>query len=368
VLWLTAGLFRLMVDERLDDLRGLRQLLAGGDALSVSHVEWFLREVPSCKLINGYGPTENTTFTCCYSMNEATEFSHSVPIGRPIANTQVYILDQNLRPIATGARGELFSGGVGLARGYLNHPELTAERFVPHPFSEQPGARLYRTGDWTRYLPNGDIEFLGRVDNQAKIRGFRIEPGEIEVVLAGHDVVRDAVVTVVRDESDEKQLVAYVVAEHEANPSQLRQFLKDRLPEYMIPAFFITLEQFPLTAAGKVDYRALPSPGTARPEIETPYVPPGTTTEEILAGLWSRVLGVERIGIHDNFFELGGNSLSATQLVSQVRQTLQVELPLRDLFQNATVAELGSIIEDILASQVDELTDEEAERLLQEEP
>jgi amino acid adenylation domain-containing protein len=370
VLWLTAGLFNLMVDEQLDDLRGLRQLLAGGDALSVSHVEQFLREAPDCKLINGYGPTENTTFTCCYSMSAASEFNQSVPIGRPIANTQVYILDQNLRPVATGARGELYTGGDGLARGYLNHPELTAERFVPHPFSSEPGARLYRTGDWARYLPNGDIEFLGRVDNQAKVRGFRIEPGEIEAVLAGHEAVRDAVVTVVKDEAGEKQLVAYVIpasTEGEVNSTQLRQFLKDRLPEYMIPSLFITLEQFPLTVAGKVDYHALPAPGASRPDIETPFVAPRTTTEEILANLWVRVLGVERIGVHDNFFELGGNSLQATQLVSQVRQNLQVELPLRDLFRNATVAQLALLIEEILAAQVDELTDEEAERLLQEE-
>ena len=370
VLWLTAGLFNLMVDEQLDDLRGLRQLLAGGDALSVSHVERFLREAPDCKLTNGYGPTENTTFTCCYSMNAGEEFNQSVPIGRPIANTQVYILDKNLRPVATGARGELFTGGDGLARGYLNHPELTAERFVPHPFSQEPGARLYRTGDWARYLPSGDIEFLGRVDNQAKVRGFRIEPGEIEAVLAGHEAVRDVVVTVVKDETGEKQLVAYVMAapaDSEPNPSQLRQFLKDRLPEYMIPSLFITLEQFPLTVTGKVDYRALPAPGAARPEIDTPFVPPSTATEEILASLWVGVLGVERIGIHDNFFELGGNSLSATQLVSQVRQTLQVKLALRDLFHNATVAQLALLIEEILAVQVDELTDEEAERLLEEE-
>jgi len=370
VLWLTAGLFNLMVDEQLDDLRGLRQLLAGGDALSVSHVGRFLREAPDCKLINGYGPTENTTFTCCYSIQAGEELNQSVPIGRPIANTQVYILDKNFRPVATGARGELFTGGDGLARGYLNHPELTAERFVPHPFSQQPGARLYRTGDWARYLPSGNIEFLGRVDNQAKVRGFRIEPGEIEAVLAGHEAVRDVVVTVVKDEAGEKQLVAYVIAtaaESEPNPSQLRQFLKDRLPEYMIPSLFMTLEQFPLTVTGKVDYRALPVPGTARPEMDTPFVPPSTTTEEILVSLWAGVLGVQRIGIHDNFFELGGNSLSATQLVSQVRQTLQVKLPLRDLFHNATVAQLGLLIEELLAVQVDELTDEEAERLLEEE-
>src|ERR1043166_7271303 len=193
-----------------------------------------------------------------------------------------------------------------MARGYLHHPHLTAETFVPYPFSPEPGARLYRTGDWARYLPTGDIEFLGRVDNQAKVRGFRIEPGEIEAVLARHEAVRDAVVTVVKSESGEKQLVAYVIpvsAESEPNPSQLRQFLKERLPEYMIPSFLITLEQFSLTANGKVDYRALPAPGTARPGIETIFVPPSTPTEEKLAQLSASVLGVERMGIHDNFFE-----------------------------------------------------------------
>jgi amino acid adenylation domain-containing protein len=371
VLWLTAGLFNLMVDEQLDDLRGLRQLLAGGDVLSLAHVERFLRECPDCVLVNGYGPTENTTFTCCHPMKAAAEFNRSVPIGRPIANTQVYLLDRNLRPVATGARGELFTGGDGLARGYLNHADLTAARFVPDPFSVEPGRRLYRTGDWARYLPNGEIEFLGRVDNQAKIRGFRIEPSEIEVVLNRHEAVRDAVVAVSKDEKGEKQLVAFVIAaspaDGELNQTQLRQFLKDQLPDYMIPSFFVTLEQFPLTLQGKVDYRALPVPGTDRPQIETPFVAPRTTTEEILAALWSRVLGIKHIGINDHFFELGGNSLSATQLVSQVRQTLEVELPLRDLFHNATVAELALVIEGILAGQMDELSDEEAQRLLQDE-
>jgi len=369
VLWLTAGLFNLMVDERLEDLRGLRQMLAGGDVLSVAHVARFLLKAPDCALINGYGPTESTTFTCCHPMNAPVEFNRSVPIGRPIANTQVYLLDSELRPLVLGATGELFIGGDGLARGYLNHAEQTAERFVPHPFSRQPGERLYKTGDLARYLLNGDIEFLGRVDNQVKVRGFRIEPGEIEAVLACHEAVRDTVVTVHADESGEKQLIAYVIAtdgENEPNTSQMRQFLKDRLPEYMIPSLFITLKEFPLTITGKVDYRALPAPGTARPNIEADFVAPGTTTEEILARLWSRVLGVERIGVHDNFFELGGNSLSATQLVSQVRQTLEVELPLRDLFQHATIAQLALLIEGVLARQVDELTDEEAEQLLQE--
>ena len=280
VLWLTAGLFNLMVDEQLDDLRGLRQLLAGGDALSVSHVERFLREAPGCKLINGYGPTENTTFTCCYSMNTAAEFSHSVPIGRPIANTQVYILDDNLRPVATGARGELYTGGDGLARGYLNDPELTAERFVPHPFSSQPGARLYRTGDWARYLLNGDIEFLGRVDNQAKVRGFRIEPGEIEAVLREHQQVREAAV-VLKEADGDKQLVAYVVSD--AQTSELREYLKKQLPDYMVPSFFVHLNEIPLTPNGKINRRALPAPESIFAE-EAEYEAPRTPTEELLSG------------------------------------------------------------------------------------
>ena len=369
-LWLTAGLFNLMVGEQLADLSGLRQMLAGGDVLSVSIVERFLLEVPDCVLINGYGPTESTTFTCCHPMNAPMEFNRSVPIGRPIANTQVYLLDLHLRPVALGATGELFIGGDGLARGYLNRAEHTAERFVPHPFSQRPGERLYRTGDLARYLPNGDIEFLGRVDNQVKVRGFRIEPGEIEAALADHEAVRDAAVTIHTDESGEKQLAAYVIAadgENEPNTSQLRQFLKDRLPEYMIPSFFITLKQFPLTTSGKVDYRAFPVPSTDRPDIQASFVAPGTATEEILARLWSRVLGFERIGVNDNFFELGGNSLSATQLVSQVRQTLEVELPLRDLFQRPTISQLASLIEDVLAMELDELSDEEAEQLLRDE-
>ena len=344
VLWLTAGLFNLMVDEQLDELRGLRQLLAGGDALSVSHVERFLREAHLCKLINGYGPTENTTFTCCYLMNAATEFSRSVPIGRPIANTQVYILDENLRLVATGARGELLTGGDGLARGYLNHPELTAERFVPHPFSSQPGARLYRTGDWARFLANGDIEFLGRVDNQAKIRGFRIEPGEIEAVLRGHAQVREAAV-VLNETDGDKRLVAYVVGD--AQTVELREYLKERLPDYMVPSFLVQLDEIPLTPHGKIDRRALPEPESIFAE-ETEYEAPRTPTEELLAELWANVLRVSRVGINDNFFALGGHSLLAIQLVSRIRETFGVELPLRELFERRNIAELAQCVDDLI--------------------
>jgi aspartate racemase len=369
VLWLTAGLFNLMVDEQLEDLRGLRQLLAGGDVLSVSHVQRFLHEVQDCTLVNGYGPTESTTFACCHRMNAAVEFNRTVPIGRPIANTQVYILDTNLQPVVIGAIGQLYIGGDGLARGYLNRPAQTARSFIPHPFSQKPGAQLYNTGDLARYLPNGDIEFLGRIDNQVKVRGFRIEPGEIESALASHEAVRDALVVARADEAGEKQLVAYVVGasgEEVPGTSQLRQFLRERLPEHMIPSLFISLDQFPLTINGKVDYRALPAPSAAQAVIETAFVAPSTMTEEILARIWSKVLSVKRISIHDNFFELGGNSLSATQLVSQVRHTLEVELPLRDLFQYPTIAQLAVPIEEALIMQVDELTDQEAEEILKD--
>ncbi|HEX7334998.1 MAG TPA: amino acid adenylation domain-containing protein [Pyrinomonadaceae bacterium] len=344
VLWLTAGLFNLMVDEQLDALRGLRQLLAGGDALSVSHVERFLREAPGCKLINGYGPTENTTFTCCYSMNTATRFGNSVPIGRPIANTQVYILDENLRPVATGARGELYTGGDGLARGYLNHPELTAERFVPHPFSSQPGARLYRTGDWARYLLNGDIEFLGRVDNQAKVRGFRIEPGEIEAVLRGHQQVREAVV-LLKEADGDKHLVAYVASD--AQTGELREYLKKRLPDYMVPSFFVHLNEIPLTANGKIDRRALPEPESFF-AVAAEYEAPRTPAEELLSSLWASVLRVSRVGIKDNFFDLGGHSLLAIQLNSRIRDAFGVELPLSELFESRTLAELAQAIDDLM--------------------
>ncbi|HZA22780.1 MAG TPA: amino acid adenylation domain-containing protein, partial [Dehalococcoidia bacterium] len=211
LLWLTAGLFHQMVDQRLEDLRGVRQLLAGGDVLSVPHVRKALAALEGGQLINGYGPTENTTFTCCYPMTEVGQIGASVPIGRPIANTQVYILDRQLRPVPIGVPGELYIGGDGLARDYFHRPDLTAEKFLPHPFSEAPGARLYKTGDLVRYLPEGNLEFLGRLDHQVKVRGFRIELGEIEARLGGHPGVREVVVLAREDSPGEKRLVAYVV-------------------------------------------------------------------------------------------------------------------------------------------------------------
>ncbi|MBD2520503.1 amino acid adenylation domain-containing protein, partial [Nostoc sp. FACHB-973] len=356
-LWLTAGLFHLMVDEKIDALKPLRQLLAGGDILSVSHVQKFRQTVENCQLINGYGPTENTTFTCCYQIPTSLSPDASVPIGRPIANTQVYILDQNLQPVPVGVPGELHIGGAGLARGYLNRPELTQEKFIPNPFvggrgaGEQRGRgeeRLYKTGDLARYLPDGNIEYLGRIDNQVKIRGFRIELGEIEAVLSQHEDVQVCCVIARVDTTGDKRLVAYIVPQPQQTPkvTELRSFLKSKLPEYMVPAFIVFLESLPLTANGKIDRRALPAPEASSESTEK-YVAPRTAIEEILALIWTQVLKVERVGIHDNFFTLGGHSLLATQLISRVRTSLKVELPLRSLFAAPTIAQLSQNIQQL---------------------
>ena len=350
-LWLTAGLFHLMVDEQIEDLKGVRQLLAGGDVLSVGHVKKVLEEITGLRLINGYGPTENTTFTCCYPITEPSLVGILVPIGRPIANTQVYLLDDHLQPVPMGVPGELYIGGDGLARGYLNRPELTAERFILNPFSNEPGARLYKTGDTAYYQPDGNIEFLGRRDDQVKIRGFRIELGEIEAVLSQHPGVQQSIVIVREDIPGNQQLVAYLVTDKEQarlTVSELRQFLKQQLPEYMAPSAFVTLDSLPLTPNGKVDRKALPSPEMARLEVETTLIAPRTPIQEMLALIWSDILRVKQVGIHDNFFELGGHSLLATQVISRVRSTLAVELPLRSLFKNPTVLGLAECVETSL--------------------
>ena len=243
-LWLTAGLFHLMVEERLEDLKGLRHLVAGGDVLSPTHVQRAVRALSDGRLINGYGPTESTTFACCYSAPPESHHVGSVPIGKPIANTQVYILDAYLQPVPVGVVGELHIGGDGLARGYLNRPELTAERFISHPFSAEPGARLYKTGDLGRCLPDGNIEFLGRMDQQVKIRGFRVEPEEIEAALRRHPGVGRCIVVAREDGSGTKQLVAYEVApagQQRVSINELRRFSATQLPDYMIPNAFIWL-------------------------------------------------------------------------------------------------------------------------------
>jgi aspartate racemase len=347
-LWLTSALFHLMVDQHLESLSDVKQLLAGGDVLSMRHVKRAFNQLPGCRLINGYGPTENTTFSSSYRVTSADEMDDSVPIGHPINNTQAYVLDDHLNLVPKGIPGELYVGGEGLARGYFNNPELTAEKFLPHPFPDQPGSRLYKTADRVRYLSDGNIEFLGRIDNQVKVRGFRIELGEIESVLGRHPVVRDAVVVARQDTPGEKQLVGYLVTHRTVAVSALRDFLKEKLPDYMIPSAFVFLDSLPLTSNGKVDRQKLPCPGPSRPELETAFAMPGTATEELVARTWAEILKLERVGVHDNFFELGGHSLLATQVISRLRDQFGVELPLRALFEQPTVAGLAERIDTVL--------------------
>jgi acyl carrier protein len=273
------------------------------------------------------------------------ESIHSIPIGRPIGNTEVYILDARLRPVPIGVAGELYIGGDGLARGYLNQPELTAEKFIPHPFRPEPGARLYRTGDRVRYLADGNIQFLDRIDNQVKIRGYRIELGEVESVLNQHPGVRHSVAMVREEIPGDKRLVAYVVAEQDAASRQdeLRAYLKGRLPDYMVPSTCVVLDKLPLTTNGKVDYQRLPAPG-GRPSLQE-YLAPRSETERRVTAIWQALLRLDQIGVHDNFFDLGGHSLMATQIVSRLRSEFGLEIPVSAVFRFPTVNELARNIE-----------------------
>jgi amino acid adenylation domain-containing protein len=323
-------------------LPALQTLIAAGEKCSREILEKWSADR---HFFNAYGPTESTV---CATMTERTgNDSQEPPIGRPIANTQVYLLDAKLQPVPVGVTGELHIGGAGLARGYLNQPALTAEKFIPHPFSREAGARLYRTGDLARYLPDGQIEFIGRADEQVKLRGHRIELGEIEVALSQHRAVREAVIALREDEPGEKRLVAYLVLEGEtpASTSDIRSYLQEQLPSYMIPAAFVWLEELPLTRNGKIDRRALPAPELAGVGSGDSYIAPRTPTEELMASLWSEVLKVERVGACDNFFELGGHSLLATQLISRIREAFNVELLLVTLFEKPTVEQLSQAVE-----------------------
>jgi amino acid adenylation domain-containing protein len=345
IIWLTAGLFYLMVDEQLEALRPLQQLLAGGDVLSVNHVQRFRAALPNCQLINGYGPTESTTFTCCYPIENAKTLGNSVPIGRPINNTQVYILNPQLQTTPIGAIGEIYIGGDGLATGYFNRPELTTERFVPNPFSNQSGAKLYKTGDLARYFPDGNIEFIGRIDNQVKIRGFRIELGEVEAVLSKYPTIQKSVVIVREDIPADKRIVAYFVpvSGQEVSVNELRNFFQQKLPDYMIPNVFVSLESLPLSPNGKIARKELPAPdGIINPQGR--FEPPRNSMEQQIADIWAQVLNLERVGIYDNFFELGGHSLLATQIISRLRKVFAVELTLRIFFEAPTIVALGEKI------------------------
>jgi amino acid adenylation domain-containing protein len=342
-LWLTAGLFHLMVDERLDDLKPLRQLLAGGDVLSPEHMRKARRSLTGCRIINGYGPTENTTFTCCYPVEDERELIPSVPIGRPIANTRVYVLDSHLHPVPVGVAGELYAGGDGVACGYLHQPQLTAERFIPDPFSDKLDARLYRTGDLARWRPDGNLEFLGRLDSQVKIRGFRIELGEVEGVLRAQSEIRKAAVVVREDTPGDKRLVAYLVAKTGEKPDAiiLRARLAEKLPDYMIPSRFVAVEAMPLNANGKLDRKALEMMDGEELASGTDYVAPRNELERELAEIWRAVLRRERVGIQDNFFDLGGHSLLAAVMGSQIHRRLGKEVSLHWIFEHPTIERLA---------------------------
>ncbi|MFE9614016.1 amino acid adenylation domain-containing protein [Streptomyces sp. NPDC006012] len=352
VLWLTVGLFNRYADELAPAFADLRYLIVGGDALDPAPVGRVLRMAPPRHLLNGYGPTETTTFALTHEITHVPEGARSIPIGTPIGNTQVYVLDRLGRPAPVGVAGELYVGGTGVARGYLGRPELTAERFVPDSFRPGSGGRLYRTGDLGRWLPDGTVEFLGRNDFQVKIRGFRVEPGEIEVRLGEHPRVREAVVLVREDRPGDQRLVAYVVprdaesAEDGADgpgADDLRTHLRRTLPDHMVPSAFVRLERMPLTANGKLDRAALPAPdGDAYGSRD--FQAPRGAFETHVADVWSQVLGVDRVGRQDNFFELGGHSLLAVTVVERLRER-GLNADVRTVFASSTVAVLAAAIE-----------------------
>jgi amino acid adenylation domain-containing protein/non-ribosomal peptide synthase protein (TIGR01720 family) len=323
----------------------LRLVIVGGEKASAERfVAWQRIAGDNVSWLNTYGPTEGTIVATAYEPPADTvwDVNTEIPIGRPIANAQIRLLDRNLQPVPVGVPGELFIGGDAVARGYLNRPTLTAESFIPDPFSREPGRRLYGTGDLARYLPEGTVEFLGRVDHQVKVRGFRVEPGEIETMLVQHPYLRDAIVVAQEGDAGDTRLVAYVVAVQDPAPTVdvLRDVLKQKLPDYMVPSTFVAMASLPLTASGKVDRRALPTPEQERPALASAYIAPRTEDEGILASIWAEVLGVESIGVHDNFFELGGDSILTIQVVARAKQA-GVHVSPRQLFESPTVAGLA---------------------------
>ena len=326
----------------------VRTINLAGEALQNALVQALYQQPTIAQVFNLYGPSEDTTYSTYTQVQKGEE--EQVTIGRPVANTQVYVLDGQQQPVPQGIAGELCLGGEGLARSYLQRAALTAERFVPNPFGEEAGSRLYRTGDLVRYLAAGEIEYLGRADQQVKLRGYRIELEEIAAVLNQHAAVRESLLLVREDHAGDKRLVAYVVREEGAGASvaQWRQYLKERLPEYMIPAAFVVLDKFPLTPNGKLDRRALPAPELSGKDVAAEYIAPRTPVEELVAQVWRAVLHLERVGIADNFFALGGHSLLATQVISRLRSALTVDVPLRSLFEQPTVAGLAQCVEAAL--------------------
>ncbi|WP_268870506.1 non-ribosomal peptide synthetase [Methylocaldum szegediense] len=378
VLEAVPSLIRALLDvpESESRLKRLRWLLPTGETFPPELCRRWMERHPHVRLLNAYGPAECSDDVAYHFIaDKPAETETVMPIGRPLPNLRLHIVDRWLRPVPAGVPGELCVSGVGVGRGYLNRPDLTAERFVPNPFAVEPGERLYRTGDQARYRADGVIEFLGRIDHQVKIRGYRVEPSEIEAQLFKHPLVKQTVVVAREDRSRSQRLVAYVVPEAGAKADvepavsalhgeMLREFLERTLPGYMIPSLFLTLERMPLTPNGKIDRKALPEP-EACSLGEHHDVPPRNPAEERLADIWKEVLGIERVGITDNFFDLGGHSLLAVQVLSRVRAVFGIDLALRSLFEAPTVARLALLVEEALIEKLDALSDDEAESLLQ---
>ena len=335
----------VLAESRAEDLASLRTAIVAGESCPKALLAAHASKAPGASLFNEYGPTETTVWSTVYACPPEAVGS-SVPIGRPIANTQIYLLDENREPVPVGAPGEIFIGGDGVTRGYWRQPALTAERFVSNPFGVGT-SRVYRTGDLARHLPDGNLEFLGRVDHQVKIRGVRVEPAQIEAVLEKHAQVRQAVVVAREDPSGRKRLIAYAVPKHPARPAaeELRRHLRERLPAPLVPETVVLLDTLPLTPGGKLDRRALPDAGHARPALSEPFVAARNASEEILAAIWEELLALPEVGVRDDFFELGGDSLLATRVVSRIRDAFALELPLRRLFEAPTVSALAREIE-----------------------
>jgi acyl-coenzyme A synthetase/AMP-(fatty) acid ligase/acyl carrier protein len=369
----------LLADNNSEGMLPRKYLVLGGEALSRQLLDSILATSPACRILNHYGPTETTvgSLTLNASEQELSDLARTVPIGRPIANTQIYILDKHQQLCPTGVAGELYIGGAGVAAGYQNDSEQTAARFVPDLFSTNPGSRIYRTGDLARYLPDGTIEFLGRGDHQVKVRGYRIELGEIESTLTEHPLIRQAIV-VLRHDGGRERLVAYVMSSQlrPENTVEITEFLKERLPDYMVPAPIVVMRAFPTTPNGKVDRAVLPAPEAAQGANRV-VIAPQTFVEIELAEIWGSLLGIDEFSVHDDFFDLGGHSLLATQVVSRVRKAFDKEIPLRTIFDAPTIAKLAAAIEEapvavsadlqLELDAIESLTEEEAERLLRDQ-
>jgi acyl-CoA synthetase (AMP-forming)/AMP-acid ligase II/acyl carrier protein len=335
-----------MVDEHLDDLAGLRQLIVGGDVMPPSAAQKLLQAAPGLRLINAYGPTEGSIVATVHVMSEPAEVSTPIPIGRPVANARIYLLDPARQLVPDRLPGEIWIGGDGVARGYRARPDLTEQRFAGDPFSERAGARMYRTGDLGRWRRDGSLEFLGRVDAQVKIRGFRVEPGEIETVLCQHPAVRECAVIAYEPAPGDRRLAAYIVprAGETLQGSELRTYLKSRLPEFMVPSTFTLLQELPRTVNDKVERSLLPKPGAGPlPKIER--VAPRTTVEKEIQAIWIEVLRTPNVSIDDDFFEAGGHSLLALQTVSRLRARFGQLVRLGDLYQTRTIRSLSALIE-----------------------